>query len=75
MTGKKALISNFKEKDGPAVIFGDNNSRKTRGYDTIGNDVVSISKVAFVKGLKYNLLSIRHLCDKWHQVIFLNNQC
>lgn len=52
MTGNKALLANFKENDGPATIFGDNNSGRTRGYGTIGNIVVSFSKVAFVEGLK-----------------------
>lgn len=53
MTGNKALLSNYKEKDGHAVIFGDKNSRKTRGYGSIGNGVVLFSKVAYIEGTTY----------------------
>ena len=75
MIGNKCLLSNFKEKDGPAIIFRNNNSGKVEGYGMIGNGVVSSSEVAFIEGLKHNLPSISQLCDKGHQVISLNNQC
>ena len=75
MTGNKALLSNYVEKEGPSVIFGDNGSGKTRGYGSAGNGAISFSKVAYVEGLQHNLLSISQLCDKGHQVTFLNNQC
>ena len=68
-------MSDFKEKDGPEVIFGDNNSGKTRGYGAIGNKSITVKKVAYVEGLKHNLLSISQLCDKGNQVIFFNNEC
>ena len=75
MTGNKKLLSDFKEKDGPEVIFGDNNSGKIKRYGTIGNGSITVKKVAYVEGLKHNLLSISQLCDKGHKVIFLNNEC
>ena len=75
MTGNKELLSDFKEKDGPEVIFGDNNAGKTKGYGTVGNSSISVRKVAFVEGLKHNLLSISQLCDKGHQVTFLKDEC
>lgn len=74
MTGNKALLASFKENDVHAVIFRDQNSSSNRGYGTIGNGAVFFSNVAFVEGLKHNLLSISQLYDKRHQVIFLNNQ-
>ena len=58
MTGNKEFLSDFKEKDGLEVIFGDNNLGKTRGYGTVGNGIITIKKVAYVEGLKHNLLSI-----------------
>ena len=57
------------------MIFGDNNSEKTRGYGTVGNEMITVNKVAYVEGLKHNLLSISQLCDKGHQVIFYNKEC
>ena len=64
MTENKALLSNFKEKDGPTIVFRDNYSGKIRGYDIIGNCAVSFSKVGFVESLKHNLLSINQLYNK-----------
>ena len=58
MTGYKSLLSDFQEERGPDVIFGDNNVRKARGYETLTNGNVLFKKVAYVEGLKYNLLSI-----------------
>lgn len=75
MTGNKDLLSDYIEKDGPEVIFGDNNSGKTRGYGTVGKGSLTVRKVAYVEGLKHNLLSISQLCDKGHQVIFFNKEC
>ena len=43
MNGNKALLSNFKGK-GPTAIFGNINSIRTRGHDTVGNCAVSFNK-------------------------------
>lgn len=70
MTRDRALLDDFKEKDGLNVVFGDNILGKTKGYGTIRNDAVNFSRVAYVEGLKYN-----QLCNKRHQLIFLDNEC
>jgi len=75
MTGNVSLLNCFKSEDGPEVVFGYNNTGKIRGYGTISNGSVIIAGVAFVEGLKHNLLSVSQFCDKGHNVTFHNNQC
>ncbi|KAL8127829.1 hypothetical protein AgCh_014672 [Apium graveolens] len=57
MTGNKALLSDFMEKAGPSVSYGDGNIGKTLGYGNINLGNVIIKDVALVSGLKHNLLS------------------
>ncbi|KAK8954887.1 hypothetical protein KSP39_PZI002281 [Platanthera zijinensis] len=66
MTGNKDNLSSFKAKLGPKVVFGDSSCGKTEGYD---------KKVAYVTGLKHNLISISQLCDAGYQVWFSNTLC
>ena len=63
MTRNKALLSDFVEKVGPGVSYGDGNIGKTLGYDNINLGNVIIEKVALVSGLKYNLLSVSQIYD------------
>lgn len=47
---------------------------KTRGIDIIGNNYsIKIEDVQYMKGMKYNLLSISQLCDNGFEVIFKSN--
>ena len=75
MTGDSSLLSKIKWKDGASVTFGNNDQGKIRGYGTVKKDSVSIDKVAFVEGLKHNLISISQRCDKGHKVEFLDEKC
>jgi len=71
MTGDASLLTGLTLKDGGYVTYGDNNKDKI--VDS-GNIVVkgnlTIQNVLLVEGLKHNLLSISHLCDKGLQVTF-----
>ena len=58
MTGEKSLLTYFKEKNGPVVTFGDNSKGCTKGYGLLTNGTITFEKVAYVDGLKHNLLSI-----------------
>ena len=51
MTGNKALLSDFVEKAGPSVSYGDGNNGKTMGYGNINLGNVIIKDVALVSGL------------------------
>ena len=75
MTGNKALLSDFVEKAGPNVSYGDGNIGKTLGYGNINLGNVIIQSVALVSGLKHNLLSISQICDRGYHVNFLEEHC
>ena len=70
MTGNSSLLSDFEEKAGPVVPYGDGNTGRTLGYGkiTVGN--VIIHNVALVDGLKHNLLSVSQLTDRGYDVKF-----
>ena len=63
MTGCKPLLCDFQSEDGPKVTFGDNSTGSTKGYGVLTNGTISFSKVAYVDGLKHNLISISQQCD------------
>lgn len=48
MTGNKALLSEFVEKAGPSVFYGDGNIGRTLGYGNIKLGNVIIESVALV---------------------------
>ncbi|GJT30795.1 retrovirus-related pol polyprotein from transposon TNT 1-94 [Tanacetum coccineum] len=70
MTGVKSYLYKYVEQPGPMVVFGDNSSWITEGYGSINCGGIVFSKVAFVNGLKYNLISISQLCDAKYIVQF-----
>ena len=70
MTGCKPLLEEFTVQDGPAVTFGNDQNGKTEGYGVLNNGQVEFKRVAFVNGLKYNLISVSQLCDDGYRVLF-----
>lgn len=58
MTGNKKSLFNFKRINGSSVTFGDNSYVVTRGVGTIFRKNIEIKDVSYIKGLKFNLLSI-----------------
>ena len=70
MAGCKDLLCDLKPEDGPKVTFGDNAKGSTEGYDVFKAGSVSFKKVAYVSGLKYNLISISQLCDAGYKLRF-----
>ncbi|KAI3665009.1 hypothetical protein L6452_43625 [Arctium lappa] len=75
ITGDKKLLSSFKAKFGGAVTFGDNMQGQIKGYGELTTGNVSVSKVAYVDGLKHNLISISQLCDHGFDVKFQEKHC
>ena len=61
MTGKKKYLKDFRALDGGRVFFGNNDYAYIRGYGTLATGYMTISKVAFVEGLKHNLISASQL--------------
>ena len=71
MTGNKELLFEYKEKvGGRSVTFGDNKKGQILGYGVIIRDDVDINQVAYVNGLKHNLISVSQLCDNGLDVKF-----
>ncbi|KAL8089122.1 hypothetical protein AgCh_038775 [Apium graveolens] len=75
MTGDSTLLTEFKERAGPNITFGDDSKGYTVGYGLISKDNVIIEEVALVDGLKHNMLSINQLCDKGNSVTFNSETC
>ena len=75
MTGNKDLLSEYEEKSGPTVSYGDGNIGQTLGYGNIIIGNVIIEKLALVKGLKHNLLSISQITDRGYHVNFYSTHC
>ncbi|GJW28465.1 retrovirus-related pol polyprotein from transposon TNT 1-94 [Tanacetum coccineum] len=70
MTGVKSYLHKYVEQLGPKVVFGDDSTCTTEGYGSIKCNGIVFTKVAFVNGLKYNLISISQLCDAKYIVQF-----
>ncbi|GJU02645.1 retrovirus-related pol polyprotein from transposon TNT 1-94 [Tanacetum coccineum] len=74
MTGVNSYLHKYVEQPSPKIVFGDNSSCITKGYGSINCGGVVFTKVAFVNGLKYNLISISQLCDAKYIVQFNDKQ-
>ena len=75
MTGNKALLSDYEEKAGPKVSYGDGNIGQILGYGNINLGSVIITNVALVPGLKHDLLSVSQICDRGFHVDFHSDYC
>ncbi|KAL8118899.1 hypothetical protein AgCh_016404 [Apium graveolens] len=75
MTGDIALLSQFEEKVGSLVTFGDNNKGFTMGYGKLISGIIVIEDVALVAGLEVNLLCVSQFTDKGFKVSFDKGEC
>ncbi|KAJ9561687.1 hypothetical protein OSB04_006847 [Centaurea solstitialis] len=64
MTGRKELLSNYKEEYGGSVKFDNNELSPVVGHGDIVCKDITINNVAHVEGLNHNLFSIGKFCDK-----------
>ncbi|GKA66798.1 retrovirus-related pol polyprotein from transposon TNT 1-94, partial [Tanacetum coccineum] len=74
ITSVKSYLHKYVEQPGPKVVFGDTSSCITERYGLIKCGGVVFTKVAFVNGLKYNLISISQLYDAKYIVQFDDKQ-
>lgn len=58
MTGCKTLLEEFVASDEPSITFGNDGSGKIEEYGVLNNGQVKFRRVAYVNGLKYNLISM-----------------
>ena len=71
MIGNKCLLSSFKEIKGGSVPFGNEVTGQIKRYGMLPKNDVSLSKVAYVDGVKHNLFSVSELCDNTFDVKFV----
>ncbi|GJR32054.1 retrovirus-related pol polyprotein from transposon TNT 1-94 [Tanacetum coccineum] len=74
MTGVKSYLHKYVGQPGPKVVVCDNSYCITKGYGSINYGGITFTKVAFVNGLKYNLISISQLYDAKYIVQFDDKQ-
>ena len=72
MTGKKEHLRDYRKlKHASVVRFGNNEPAIIKGYGNISNGSFTVRKVAYVKGLEYNLVSVSQLVvGTRHKVVF-----
>ena len=70
MTGYQTLLEEYRVQEGPSITFGNDENGQTEGYGVVSNGQVTFTRVAYVNGLKYNLISVSQLCDDGFKVLF-----
>nr|GFA28827.1 retrovirus-related Pol polyprotein from transposon TNT 1-94 [Tanacetum cinerariifolium] len=58
MIGVKQYLHGYSKESGPKVVFGDDSSGDTEGYGSVNCNGITFTRVAYVNGLKHNLISI-----------------
>jgi hypothetical protein len=70
MTGVKFYLHKYVEEPGPKVVFGDNSLVPTEGYGSVNYKGIVFTRIAYVNGLKCNLISVSQLCDAKYIIQF-----
>ncbi|GJX62367.1 hypothetical protein Tco_0295267 [Tanacetum coccineum] len=74
MTRVKQCLHRYSKESVPKVAFGDNSSGNTKGYGLVNYNGITFTRVAYVNGLKQNLINISQLCDANFKVLFTKTQ-
>ncbi|GKC34996.1 retrovirus-related pol polyprotein from transposon TNT 1-94 [Tanacetum coccineum] len=74
MTGIKQYLHRYSKELGPKVVFGDDSSGDTEGCGSVNYNGITFTKVAYVNGLKHNLINISQLCGANYKVLFTKTQ-
>ncbi|GJY96379.1 hypothetical protein Tco_0513289, partial [Tanacetum coccineum] len=67
-------IKKYLKESSPKVVFGDDSSGDTEGYGSVNCNGITFTRVAYVNGLKHNLISISQLYDANFKVLFIKTQ-
>ena len=71
MTGRSQYLCDFKaDTNGGHVTFGNDANGTIQGYRLLTNENFSIQRVAYIEGLKRNLISVGQLCKTGHHAEF-----
>ncbi|GJS88003.1 retrovirus-related pol polyprotein from transposon TNT 1-94 [Tanacetum coccineum] len=71
---EQLLLTLIEEEIGPKVVFRDDSLGDTEGYGSVNCNRITFTRVAFVKGLKHNLINISQLCDANYKILFTKTQ-
>ncbi|GKB54525.1 retrovirus-related pol polyprotein from transposon TNT 1-94 [Tanacetum coccineum] len=74
MIGIKQYLHIYSKELGPKVVFGDDSSGDTKGYHSVNCNGITFTRVAYVNGLKHNLIIISQLCDANYKVLFTKTE-
>ncbi|GJV47076.1 retrovirus-related pol polyprotein from transposon TNT 1-94 [Tanacetum coccineum] len=69
MTGIKQYLHRYSKESGLKVVFGDDSSGDTEGYGSVNCNGITFTRVAYMNGMKHNLISISQLCDTNYKVL------
>ncbi|KAI3776118.1 hypothetical protein L1987_45881 [Smallanthus sonchifolius] len=76
MTGQFSLLQDYQPINGEFVAFvGNPRGRKIEGQGTVSNGVNIIERVNFVSQLKYNLMSVSQIYDKYLCALLNSREC
>ncbi|GKA74029.1 retrovirus-related pol polyprotein from transposon TNT 1-94, partial [Tanacetum coccineum] len=67
-------LKRYSKESGPKVVFEDDSSGDTKGYGSVNCNGITFTRVAYVNGLKHNLVNISQLCDANYKVLFTKTQ-
>nr|GEW35816.1 retrovirus-related Pol polyprotein from transposon TNT 1-94 [Tanacetum cinerariifolium] len=70
MTEVKQYLHKYSKESSPKVVFRDNSSGDTERYGLVNCNGITFTRVAYVNGLKHNLIIISQLCDANFKVLF-----
>ncbi|GKB87046.1 retrovirus-related pol polyprotein from transposon TNT 1-94, partial [Tanacetum coccineum] len=74
MTGIKQYLHKYSKESGPKVVFRGDSSGETEGYGLVNCNGITFTRVAYVNGLKHNLIGISQMCDANYKVLFTKTQ-
>ncbi|GJW69674.1 retrovirus-related pol polyprotein from transposon TNT 1-94 [Tanacetum coccineum] len=74
MTGVKQYLHRYSKESGPKVVFRDKSLGDIEGYGSVIYNGIIFTRVAYVNGLKHNLISISQLCDANFKILFTKTQ-
>jgi len=75
MTGRREILTNYREEYGGPVRFGNNEIAPIVGTGDIICENIIVKDVSHVQGLSHNLFSIGKFCDKDLNVNFSKHKC
>jgi len=77
MKGDKSKLLSLKENKSGSVTFGNDGLGNIigKGLVNLSNGRSKAQEVLFFDGLKHNLLSVSHICDRGCEVTFTAKNC